>query len=57
MLEFFEKNLPFLIVVSIVASFVIYSVRKERKEEEEKDIDKKDIQKKTEKTQGTNKKG
>lgn len=34
MLEFFEKNLGFLIVVAIVGSFVIWSVRKENKEKE-----------------------
>ena len=43
MLEFFEKNLGFLIVVAIVGSFVIYSVNKERKEKEKKqDKDKKE---------------
>lgn len=36
MLEFFEKNLGFLIVVTIVASFVIWEVRKDRKREEKK---------------------
>ena len=33
MLEFFEKNLAFLIFVSIVGSFVIYSVKKDEKKE------------------------
>lgn len=51
MLEFFEKNLGFLILVAIVGSFVIYSVRKERKEEERKAQEKKDAQKKTEESQ------
>ena len=51
MLEFFEKNLGFLIVVTIVGSFVIYSVRKERKEEEKKEQEKKNAQKKTEESQ------
>jgi len=35
MIEFFEKNLGFFIVVTIVASFVIWSVHKERREEGE----------------------
>lgn len=39
MLEFFEKNLGFLIFATIVGSFVIWSVRKENKE---KDEDRKD---------------
>lgn len=46
MLEFFEKNWGFLVVVTIVGSFVIWSVKKERKEEEKKQG--KNIQKKTE---------
>lgn len=33
MVEFFEKNLAFLIFVSIVGSFVIYSVKKDEKRE------------------------
>ena len=36
MIEFFEKNLGFLILVTIIGSFVMWSVRKERKEEEKK---------------------
>ena len=49
MLEFFEKHWVFLVVVTIVGSFVIYSVRKERKEEDKKQG--KDIQKKTKESQ------
>ena len=55
MLEFFEKNLGFLIVVAIVGSFVIYSVRKERKEKEKKQGE--NIQKKIEESQKDNEKG
>jgi len=46
MLGFFEKNWQFLIFATMLASFVIYSVRKEHKEEEKKQG--KNIQKKTE---------
>jgi len=42
MIEFFEKNLGFLILVTIVGSFVIWSVRKENKEKEKKQKDSKD---------------
>jgi len=49
MLEFFEKNLGFLIFVTIIGSFVIYSVNKGRKEEEKKQGE--NIQKKTEESQ------
>lgn len=41
MLEFFEKNLGFLIVVAIVGYFVIWSVRKENKEKEKNQKDNK----------------
>jgi large-conductance mechanosensitive channel len=51
MIEFFEKNLGFLIVVAIVGSFVIWSVRKENKEKEKKEQENKDAQKKTEESQ------
>lgn len=46
MFEFFEKNLGFLIIVSIVGGFVIYSVKKEERENK-----KKAAQNKTEKSQ------
>jgi uncharacterized Tic20 family protein len=36
MLEFLEKHWAFLVLVTIVGSFVIWSVKKERKEEEKK---------------------
>ncbi len=49
MLEFFEKNLPFLIFASMVAAFVIYSVKKGEKAEKEKQ--EKDTQKKIEESQ------
>lgn len=45
MLEFFEKNLPFLIIVSIVGSYVLYSVKQERKEEEKRAQEKKEQEK------------
>jgi flagellar biosynthesis component FlhA len=51
MFEFFEKNWRFLIFVSVVASFVMYSVRKERKDKEKKAQEWKDAQKKTEEIQ------
>ena len=51
MIEFFEKNLGFLILVTIVASFVIWSVKKEGKEEKKKAQEKKDAQKKAEESQ------
>lgn len=43
MLEFLEKNFAFLIVVTILGSFVIWSVRKENKEEEKDQKDNKKI--------------
>jgi len=49
MIEFFEKNLAFFVVVIIVGSFVAYSVNKERREAEKKQS--KDMQKKTEEKQ------
>ena len=45
MLEFFEKNLGFFIVVTIVGSFVAYSVRKENKDKEKKEQERKNTQK------------
>ena len=51
MFEFFEKNLGFFIVVTIVGSFVAYSVRKERKDKEKKEQEWKDAQKKAEEIQ------
>ena len=51
MFEFFEKNLGFFIVVTIVGSFVAYSVRKERKDKEKKEQEWKDAQKKAEESQ------
>lgn len=41
MIEFFEKNFAFLIVVTILGSFVIWSVRKENKEKEKDQMDNK----------------
>jgi len=48
MFEFFEKNWRFLIFVSIIGSFVMYSVRKERKDKEKKAQERKDAQNKAE---------
>ena len=45
MLEFLEKHWAFLVLVTIVGSFVIWSVKRERKEEEKKQD--KDIEKRT----------
>ena len=45
MFEFFEKNLGFFIVVTIVGSFVAYSVRKENKDKEKKEQERKNTQK------------
>jgi len=56
MMEFFEKHWVFLVIVSIFGSFVIYSLKKERKEEGKKQS--KDMQNKTNKGQkGTSTKG
>ena len=51
MLEFLEKNLAFFIIVTIVGSYVMYSVKKDRKEEEKRNAQKKaeESQKKEEK--------
>lgn len=49
MMEFFEKNLVFFIVVIIVGSFVTYSVNKERRDAEKKQEN--DKQKTTEENQ------
>ena len=51
MFGFFEKNLGFFIVVTIVGSFVAYSVRKEHKDKEKKEREWKDAQKKAEEGQ------
>ena len=57
MFEFFEKNLGFFILVTIVGSFVVYSVKKEEKENKkkaekaEKEKKEKEAQNKTEESQ------
>lgn len=55
MIEFFEKNLGFFIVVTIAASFVIWSIRKEKKEEERKFKEKEDLKNAKQKTSLTEK--
>lgn len=57
MFEFFEKNLGFFILVTIIGSFVVYSVKKEEKEKKkkaekaEKEKQEKEAQSKTEESQ------
>jgi len=48
MFEFFEKNLAFLIIATIVGSYVAYDAIKERKAAEKKEQELKDAQKNTE---------
>lgn len=51
MIEFFEKNIAFLIIVSIVGLYVVYDVIKERKAGEKKEREKKIMQKNAEEIQ------
>lgn len=50
--EFFEKNWRFLLFASIVASYVIWDVMKERREKEKKARERKDVQDKAERNKG-----
>ena len=52
MAEFFERNMAFLIIVSIIGTFVLWSLYKDRKAE--KKMQEKNMQKKTEEIQKDN---
>lgn len=44
MLDFLERHWAFLVIFIVLASFVIYSFNKDRKEEEKKEQEKKKAQ-------------